>query len=161
MASIFNLDNLYRFFMRAYPIKSYGGMPPNAPLHKELSQCRVALITTAGLHLQDQTPYDDRIIGGDCSYREIPNTIETQDLALGHRSKAFDASGTESDINLVLPLDRFRELETEGKIGSLNDRHFSFMGSITKPKPLIDKTAPEVAQMLEADGVDVAFLTPV
>ena len=77
---------------------------------------RVALITTAGLHLQDQTPYDDRIIGGDCSYREIPNTIETQVLALGHRSKAFDASGTESDINLVLPLDRFRELETEGKI---------------------------------------------
>ena len=161
MVSLFKLDNLYRFFMRAYPIKSYGDTPPNAPLHKELSQCRVALITTAGLHLQDQTPYDDRIIGGDCSYREIPNTIETQDLALGHRSKAFDASGTESDINLVLPLDRFRELKTEGKIGSLNDRHFSFMGSITKPKPLIEKTAPEVAQMLEADGVDVAFLTPV
>ena len=161
MASIFKLDNLYRFFMKAYPIKSYGGMSPNAPLHKELNQCRVALITTAGLHLQDQTPYDDRIIGGDCSYREIPNTIETQVLALGHRSKAFDASGTESDINLVLPLDRFRELENEGKIGSLNNRHFSFMGSITKPKPLIERTAPEVAHMLKADDVDVAFLTPV
>ena len=161
MASIFNLDNLYRFFMRAYPVKSYGGTSPNTPLHKELNQCRVALITTAGLHLQEQTPYDDRIIGGDCSYREIPNTIETQVLALGHRSKAFDSSGTESDINLVLPLDRFRELETEGKIGSLNHRHFSFMGSITKPKPLIEKTAPEVAQMLETDNVDVAFLTPV
>lgn len=161
MASLFKLDNLYRFFMKAYPVKSYGGPPPNAPLHKELNQCRVALITTAGLHLQEQTPYDDRIIGGDPSYREIPNTIETQVLALGHRSKAFDSSGTESDINLVFPLDRFRELETEGKIGSLNHRHFSFMGSITKPKPLIQKTAPEVAQMLEADDVDVAFLTPV
>lgn len=147
--------------MKAYPVKSYGGMPPNAPLHKKLNQCRVVLITTAGLHLQEQTPYDDRIIGGDPSYREIPNTIETQVLALGHRSKAFDSSGTESDINLVFPLDRFRELETEGKIGSLNHRHFSFMGSITKPKPLIQKTAPEVAQMLEADDVDVAFLTPV
>ena len=140
---------------------NHGGTPPNAPLHKELNRCRVALITTAGLHLQEQMSYDDRIIGGDCSYREIPNTIETQVLALGHRSKAFDSSGTESDINLVLPLDRFRELETEGKIGSLNHRHFSFMGSITKPKPLIEKTAPEVAQMLEADAVDVAFLTPV
>lgn len=161
MAPIFNLDKLYRFFMKAYPVKSYGGTPSNAPLHKELNQCRVALITTAGLHLQEQTPYDDRMIGGDCSYREIPNTIETQVLALGHRSKAFDSSGTESDINLVLPLDRFRELEAEGKIGSLNHRHFSFMGSITKPKPLIEKTAPKVAQMLKADDVDVAFLTPV
>ena len=161
MASMFKLDNLYRFFMKAYPVKSYGGRPPNTPLHKELNQCRVALITTAGLHLEEQTPYDDRIIDGDCSYREIPNTIETQDLALGHRSKAFDSSGTETDINLVLPLDRFRELEAEGKIGSLNYRHFSFMGSITKPKPLIEKTAPEVAQMLKSDEVDVAFLTPV
>ena len=35
------------------------------------------------------------------------------------------------------------------------------MGSITKPKPLIERTAPEVAQMLKADDVDVAFLTPV
>ena len=147
--------------MKAYPVKSYGGTPSNASLHKELNQCRVALITTAGLHLQEQTPYNDRIIGGDCSYREIPNTIETQILALGHRSKAFDSSGTESDINLVFPLDRFRELEEDGKIGSLNHRHVSFMGSITKPKPLIEKTAPDVAQMLEADGVDVAFLTPV
>ena len=161
MASMFKLDNLYRFFMKAYPVKSSGGPPPNAHLQKELSRCRVALITTAGLYLQEQLPYDDRIMGGDCSYREIPNTIETQVLALGHRSKAFDASGTESDVNLVFPLDRFRELETAGKIGSLNGRHFSFMGSITKPKRLIEKTAPEVGEMLKADDVDVAFLTPV
>ncbi len=161
MVSMFKLDDLYRFFMRAYPVKSYGGTPPNTPLQKELSRCRVALITTAGLHLPEQMPYNDKIMGGDCSYREIPNTIETQVLALGHRSKAFDASGTESDINLVFPLDRFRELENAGEIGSLNDRHFSFMGSITKPKRLIEKTAPEVGEMLKADDVDVAFLTPV
>ena len=147
--------------MRAYPVKSHSGTPPNTPLHKALNRCRVALITTAGLYLREQKPYNDRIIGGDCSYREIPNTVETQVLELGHRSKAFDASGSERDINLVFPLDRFRELETEGKIGSLNDRHFSFMGSITQPKPLITQSAPEVAQLLKTDGVDVAFLTPV
>ena len=160
MAS-FKLDNLYRFFMKAYPVKSYGGASPHTPLRKPLNRCRVALITTAGLHLPEQTPYNDRMIGGDCSYREIPNTVDTQTLALGHRSKAFDASGTKDDINLVLPLDRFRELENAGKIGSLNDRHFSFMGSITQPKPLIEKTAPEVAQLLKTDSVDVVFLTPV
>ena len=160
MASFLKLDNLYRFFMKVYPVKSYS-TTPNSPLTKELNRCSVALITTAGLHLQEQKPYNDRIIGGDYSHREIPNTIETQALALGHRSKAFDASGTEDDINLVFPLDRFRELENEGKIGSLNNRHFSFMGSITKPKPLITQTAPEVALMLKDDGVDVAFLTPV
>ena len=160
MASILKLDNLYRFFMKAYPVKTYN-KTPNTPLRKDLSQCRVALVTTAGLYLQEQQPYNERIIGGDCSYREFPNTIDLQRLTHGHRSKAFDASGAKSDVNLVFPLDRFRELENEGKIGSLNRRHFSFMGSITKPKPLIKQTAPEVAQMLNEDGVDVAFITPV
>lgn len=160
MAPILKLDNLYRFFMKAYPVKTYD-KTPNTPLRKDISQCRVALVTTAGLYLQEQKPYNERLIGGDCSYREIPNSIDIQLLAHGHRSKAFDASGTKSDVNLVLPLDRFRELENEAKIGSLNRRHFSFMGSITKPKPLINETAPEVAHKLNVDDVDVAFLTPV
>ena len=142
--------------MRAYPIRSYS-TTPNTPLQKELSRCRVALITTAGLHLREQKPYN----GGDCLYREIPNSIQTQTLINGHKSAAYDERGIETDVNLAFPLDRFKELETEGKIGSLNDRHFSFMGSITKPKRLIEKTAPEVARLLKADGVDVAFLTPV
>lgn len=160
MAFNLKLDNLYRFFMKAYPVKSYDNTP-NAPIKKDITQCRVALVTTAGLYLQEQKPYNERYLGGDCSYRELPNNIDAQLLSHGHRSKAFDSSGAKSDINLVFPLDRFRELEKEGKIGSLNHRHFSFMGSITKPKPLINETAPEVAQMLKEDAVDVVFLTPV
>ena len=73
----------------------------------------------------------------------------------------YDASGAKIDVNLVFPLDRFRELEADGTIGTLNHRHFSFMGSITKPKPLIDETAPDVALKLKNDKVDVVFLTPV
>lgn len=160
MASIFKLDNLYRFFMKAYPVKSYANTPIT-PLNKELTDCRIALITTAGLYLKEQKPYNERIIGGDCSYREIPNTIDIQSLLHGHRSMVYDASGAKIDVNLVFPLDRFRELEAGGKIGTLNHRHFSFMGSITKPKPLINETAPEVALKLKDDKVDVAFLTPV
>jgi len=98
---------------------------------------------------------------GDCSYREIPNAIQTQVLINGHKSAAYDERGLETDPNLAFPLDRFRELEIEGKIGALNHRHFSFMGSIIKPKSLIEKTAPEVGHILKADDVDVAFLTPV
>ena len=64
------------------------------------------------------------------------------ELKNGHKSVAYDKRGTDIDVNLAFPLDRFRELENEGKIGSLNDRHFSFMGSITKPKPLITEICP-------------------
>ncbi len=150
------LDRLSRFFMRFY-----GGLhyktSPDTPLRLPLQQCKVALITTAGFLLQDQAPFTS----GDCSYREIPDSIQTQALINGHKSSAYDERGLEVDVNVAFPLDRFTELETAGKIGSLNHRHFSFMGSITKPHNLITQTAPEVGRMLKADDVDVTFLTPV
>jgi D-proline reductase (dithiol) PrdB len=48
----------------------------------------------------------------------------------------------------------------EGIVGGLNHRHFSFMGAIHDPEPLIRETAPEVAGMLADDGVDAVLLTP-
>lgn len=156
MVSVWKLDALSRFFMKFYRGKRYK-TSPHTPLRVPLNECKVALITTAGFLLDGQDPFEK----GDCSYREIPNSIQTQALINGHKSAAYDDQGLEIDANLAFPLDRFKELETEGKIGSLNDRHFSFMGSITEPRPLIRQSAPEVAHKLKTDGVDVAFLTPV
>lgn len=156
MATIRELDPLFRFFMRFYRGRRYS-TTPYTPLTKPLNECNVALITTAGFYINGQDPY----VNGDCSYREIPDTIQTHELKIGHKSVAYDKSDTRTDANLVFPIDRFRELVAEGKIESLNPRHFSFMGSISKPKPLITHTAPEVSKMLKDDGVDVAFLIPV
>ncbi len=156
MASLRKIDHIIQFFMRFYRIQRYK-TSPHTPLCLPLNECKVALITTAGFYLPEQVPFDSN----DCSYREIPNSIQTEVLSAGHKSEAYDKRGIESDVNLAFPLDRFKELEIEGKIGSLNHRHFSFMGSITKPEPLIRQTAPEVARMLKSDKVDVAFLTPV
>lgn len=156
MTPLRKLDPLSQFFMKLYRGRRYKASP-HTPLRVPLDECRVALITTAGFYLDGQKRFGN----GDCSYREIPNSIQTQAFINGHKSAAYDERGLETDPNLAFPLDRFRELETEGKIGALNRRHFSFMGSITKPHTLITQTAPEVAQMLRADDVDVVFLTPV
>ena len=156
MAPLRKLDPFSRFFMKLYRGKHYEATP-HTPLRLPLNRCRVALITTAGFFLDGQKPFEV----GDCSYREIPNAIQTQALINGHKSAAYDERGLETDPNLAFPLDRFKELEIESKIGSVNHRHFSFMGSITKPDVLITQSAPEVGRMLKADGVDVVFLTPV
>lgn len=76
-------------------------------------------------------------------------------------SSTFDHSGVQTDKNLALPIDRFRELVEQKIIGSLNHRHFSFMGSIINPRRLIDKTAPQVAKLFKKDEIDAVFLTPV
>ena len=160
MATLKELDIKLRAFMRFYRYKRYD-WTPNAPLNKPLNECRFGLVTTAGLNLPDQPAFDEELKRGDCSYREIPNDVDVQTLQLSQKSEAFDKSGAYEDRNLVFPLDRFRELESEKIIGELNYRHFSFMGSITAPRELIETTAPEVAQILKADAVDAVFLTPV
>jgi hypothetical protein len=55
-----------------------------------------------------------------------------------------------------------RLLEQFGEIGSVNHRHFSFMGHLTKHHldTLTNHTAPRVAELLAGDGVDIALLTP-
>ena len=160
MPSFDELDFKLRAFMKLYRYRRYD-TTPHTPLERPLSECRVALVTTAGLHTASQEPFDDHFMGGDYSYREIPNTVDVQALAIAHSSTVYDQTGSFADRNLVFPLDRFRELEGAGKIGELNDRHFSFMGSQPAPGRLIKRTAPEVGTHLKSDGVHVVFLTPV
>ena len=160
MASFDELDFKLRTFMKLYRYRRYD-TTPHTPLQRPLAECRVALVTTAGLYTASQEPFDDHFKGGDYSYRDLRNTVDVQTLTIAHRSTAYDQTGSFTDRNLVFPLDRFRELEQTGKIGQLNNRHFSFMGSQTAPGRLIKRTAPEVGQHLKSDGVDVAFLTPV
>lgn len=162
MASYDELNIATRLLMRTFPFSRYAVKDdPVTPLIKPLNECKVALVTTAGLRLKDDKPYDRSIKFGDTSYREIPNDVAVDDLIEDHKSSAFDHSGIQKDKNLAFPLDRFRELLDQREIGNLNRRHFSFMGSIIAPRSLVDKTAPECAEELRSDDVDVVFLTPV
>jgi len=125
------------------------------------SECRLALVSSAGFVLPGQKPFDESIRGGDYSFREIPGDAEVQELHESHRSESFDHTGIHEDPNLAFPLDRARELVLRGRIGSLSRRHLSFMGSITAPGRLIQQTAPASAQLLVEDAADVALLVPV
>lgn len=159
MARLSDLPLKYRLFMAAY---RYRTLPEATypPLEKPLSAARLAVVTTGALHLPDQEPFDEELKGGDFSFRVLPNGVDPQVLRISHRSEAFDHTGLEADRNLAFPLDRLREMEAAGEV-SLAPRHVSFMGSITAPGRLLADTAPKAAELLVADGVDAALLTPV
>lgn len=149
-----------RLFLKSYAWRRVDPVPWSL-LRKPLSDCRVALVSSAGFVLPGQEPFDASVRGGDPSFREIPAHADASILVESHRSRSFDHSGMRSDPNLAFPLDRLRELAQSGRIGSMNRRHISFMGSITAPGRLIKHTAPEAARLLLADEVDVALLIPV
>jgi D-proline reductase (dithiol) PrdB len=120
-----------------------------------LSERRVAIVSSAGLVRRGENPFRGR----DADYRAIPSDTRAADLLISHISINFDRTGFQEDWNVVFPLDRLRDLEREGAIGSIADTHYSFMGA-TDPVQM-ESHAREVAGRLKRDGVDAAILPPV
>ncbi len=133
---------------------------PWAPVKKELRDSRVALVTTAGVHLKAEIPFNMMDRFGDPTFREIPNNVFPQRLTLTH--DYFDFRDALSDINLVLPIKPLIHLVKKKVIGSISQRSFSFMGHIAgrHVNTLLRKTAPEMVKKLIRDEVDIVFLTP-
>ncbi len=130
---------------------------PWTPFKKELSQSKLGMVTTAGLHLRGDKPFE----GGEPSCRLIPSGASANEVALSHASIGFDHTGFYRDINLAFPLDRLRELADAGTIGSLAANYYSFMGAQRNPARIIEETAPEVAGLLKAEEVDAVLLIPI
>ena len=136
-------------------------MPPLGPfpwvqVDKPLSEMRVALITTAGLHFRDAPAFEF----ADATFRPISVEEDATQLVMSHSSANFDKSGFAEDVNLVYPIDRFKIFVSEGRIGSLTSVHYSFMGAGLLPDAY-EESAVQVAGMLKQDQVDAVFLTPV
>lgn len=133
---------------------------PFTPLRKPLHRCRVALLTTGGVHLQTQPPFDMADPDGDASYRLIPQEVAHSGMTITH--KYYDHSDADRDLNVIFPLMHLRALVKQGVLGALASNHVGFMGHIEGAQlPILNtQTAPAVANLLRADQVDIALLTP-
>lgn len=128
------------------------------PLAKPLEESRVALLTTAGAHLADQTPFHVETSAGDHTYRLLPDDLDPSQLRFTHTH--YDTASAEEDPNCVLPIDRLHELVERGRIGSASPVHIGMMGFNPDPSPVQDVLAPQVAEILNDAEVDVALIVP-
>jgi D-proline reductase (dithiol) PrdB len=149
-----------RAFLKAFPWRRIDPVPV-ASLEKPISECRVALVSSAGFVIPGQEPFSKSLRGGDHSFRIIPQDVDLQTLEDHHRSDSYSRDGIDADRNIALPLDRLSELAASGEIGSVALRHISVMGSITAPGRYVKRTLPEIADILIEDQVDVALMVPV
>ena len=133
---------------------------PWTPLRWPLSRTRVALVTTAGLHVRGDKPFISDHKTPDQSYRRLPSAAPAAEIVQSHSSIGFDRSGIQRDLNVTYPVDRLRELQERGAIGSLAESNYSFMGALRTWDVLEGETGPQVAGRLKRDGVDVVLLTP-
>jgi D-proline reductase (dithiol) PrdB len=127
---------------------------PYTPRRRELRDSVFALVTTAGVHLRGQEPYN---LDGDNSWRLIPGDVRADQLMVSHGH--YDHRHADADINCVFPLDRLRELAAEGVIGGVADKHLGFMGYTQQLRDLYERAAPEMAKLIERSRADAVLLT--
>lgn len=153
-----HIPGLAELWASRYQARTFEDVP-FVPLRKPLNQCRMSLITTGGVHLTSQEPYDMDDSRGDPTYRVIPADAPREQLMITHNY--YDHTDADRDLNILLPIALFHEMVTHGHIGSLASC-YSFMGHIEPPhvETLLQRTAPEVAGMLKQEQVDAVLLTP-
>lgn len=136
---------------------------PWTPLSKPLSDSTVALISSGGIALKTDRPFDQEgerrnPWWGDPSYRVIPRTTRTEDIRVYHQH--IDPSFAERDVNCLLPIDRLEELVEAGEVGRAAPSHYSFMGYILNPQELLEESVPGIIRSLQGEEVDVVVLVP-
>jgi D-proline reductase (dithiol) PrdB len=136
------------------------GEVPWTAAEKPLSKAVLALVTTGGVHLRTQLPFDMSDPNGDPTYREIPTATPREQLVITH--DYYDHRDAERDLELVFPVQSLRELAERSALGGLHPIAYGLMGHIDGPHlaTLQERTAPEIARKLAAAGVDYALLVP-
>lgn len=136
-----------------YPYVDLEPVARLAPAPGAAAPRRLALVSSGGLSLPDQEPFDAASLEGSPGIRIIPGPgpLAAWRIEHGH----YDPAPARADYNAVFPLDPLREL-----VG-LAPRHVSFHGYQSNAEAVVRELAPAIAAPLLEDGADAALLVPV
>lgn len=141
-------------------LSMHSGEVPWSEPRKPFREAMLALVTTGGVHLRSQQPFDMSDPNGDPSLREIPTDAPRELLTITH--DYYDHRDAERDLNLVFPVERLNRMVEVGAMGGLHPIVYSLMGHIdgSHLETLQEESAPEIARRLAEAGVDYALLVP-
>ena len=128
---------------------------PLTPLQKPVSESKLALIASGGLYALGQIACHFK---DDLSYREIDIHTPEGDLRATHF--AYDLAPVRQDPNTVFPVAPLKAQVAAGRLGSLAERAYTFMGGIYSARKVKDILAPAIVHRLLKDQADLALLVP-
>jgi D-proline reductase (dithiol) PrdB len=145
------------------PDQDFKGDIPWTPMAKPLNQTALALVTSAGISLQTDPPFDmerekKEAIWGDRSYRVIPRRATEKDIEVNHLH--INTNYIKQDINVILPLARMAELEQEKIIGRLAPTAYSFYGFQWENTDFLKEAIEPISKKMELEGVEAVLMTP-
>jgi D-proline reductase (dithiol) PrdB len=132
---------------------------PLAELRKPLSEARLTLISSCGVHAKNDPPLDVCHPFGDFRFRRVPSASRHEDLVI-HQLK-YPHDDADVDINVIFPIERLQELASEGVLGGLTGNFFSFIGYNMDPEKFERTVAHDIAKaVVEEERADAALLAP-
>ena len=144
-------------FTTEFPMPAFDRVAPN-PAVKDMAHAKVALVTSGGIVPKGNPDHIESSSASHYGKYDIEGvmdlTAETYETAHG----GYDPVYANEDSDRVLPVDVLRDMEKEGKIGSLHRYFYTTVGNGTAVKSA-KAFAAEYAQELKADGVDCVILT--
>jgi len=145
------------------PDEDFKGEIPWTPMSKPLNQATLALVTSAGISLKSDPPFDmEREKGeplwGDRSFRMIPRGTTEKDININHLH--INTTHIAQDINVILPLARMAEFETEKVIGRLAPTAYSFYGFQWRNTDFLKEAIEPISRRMASEAVDAVLLTP-
>jgi len=145
------------------PEEEYQGYIPWMPMAKPLNQTIIALVTSAGVSLKTDPPFDmerekREAIWGDRSYRAMPRGTTEKDIEVNHLH--INTNYIKRDINVILPLARMAELEQEKIIGHLAFTSYSFYGFQWQNTDFLKEAIEPISRSMKLEGVEAVLLTP-
>jgi D-proline reductase (dithiol) PrdB len=145
------------------PREDFMGSIPWTPMTKPLSRATITMITSAGISLKSDPPFDMEIekrepTRSDLSYRAIPRETTDGEIRVNHLH--INTNHIKQDINVMLPLTRMAELEKEGIIGKLAPTSFSFYGFQWRNTDFLSEAIEPMARAMKREGVEAVLLTP-
>ncbi|NOY69135.1 MAG: hypothetical protein GXP53_06535 [Deltaproteobacteria bacterium] len=155
--------SLKAMLSNSIPEEEFSGHIPWTPMKTACKDTTFALITSAGINMKTEPEFNmarekKEPLWGDPTYRKIPKTATTGDINTNHLH--VNTKYIQSDMNVILPLARFKEFEQEAIIGELAPTHYSFYGFQLDAKFLVDETMPEIIKNMKSENVGAVFLTP-
>jgi D-proline reductase (dithiol) PrdB len=158
------LDGIVKRVMRHWSGLRAATPIPWTPLAKPLSQCTIALISSAALALNRDCPFDLQIERrdpwfSDPSYRVLPQYTRTGEVQICHLH--INPTFAKQDLNCVMPLERLSELVALGEVGDSAPSHYSYVGYTLRPERLLHETVPSVVERMQQERVDAVVLVPV
>ena len=145
------------------PPDDFTGAIPFQPLAKPLTECTVAAVTSAGISVAADSPFDmerekREPTWGDPSFRKFPQTVAQEEVRANHLH--INTSYILEDINVILPVKHLADLASEGVIGQSAPTAYSFYGFQWQRTDFLGEAIEPIADQMKSEGVDAAIMTP-